>query len=159
MAPKIHFGQEAFLIHLNGTHLLIGNGPSFMDVEIAGTVKADGIEEKKIVSNVLIHKKKAGIILQLPDDKISYITSEVPTKEIKEYHADVLIMTKPQEKLIMKLQPKLTILMNSNVYIARELNKKTGSQIIAVQHGANIDFSDYNAIAKQKTLGKFTTAK
>ena len=159
MAPKIHFGQEAFLLHLNETHLLIGNGPSFMDVEIAAKIRPDGTEEKKTINNVIINKKKAGIILQLPDDKISYITSEVPTKEIKEYQADVLILTKPQEKLITKLQPKLTILMNSNVYAARELNKKTGSQIISVKHGTNIDFSDYNAIAKQKTLSKFTEAK
>jgi hypothetical protein len=159
MAPKIHFGHDALLLHTNDMHILVGNGPSFMEVEIAATIKPDGIEEKKTVKNIIIHKKKAGIIMQLPDDKISYVHDKVSAKEAKEYAADVLVITKPQENIISKLKPKLTILMNGTVYTARELHKKTGAQVIAVQHGNNIDLKDYNAVSKQKGLSKFTEEK
>ena len=155
MAPKIHFGRDALLIHVNDTHLLLGNGPSFMDVEIAATIKSDGREEKKSLQNIVIHKKKKGAVIQLADAVISYVHDTVPTKEAKAYKSDVLILAKPQEQLIIKIKPKLAVIMNSTVYTARELNKKTNTQIIAAQYGTTIDLADYNALSKQKTLGKY----
>src|SRR5574341_1126993 len=155
MAPKIHFGQDAFLIPLKDSHILVGNGPSFMDVEIAGTIKADGVEEKKQIQDVVATKKKEGIIIQLPEGTISYI--HAAGAKPKEYTADVLVLTMPDEKIINKIQPKLCVLMNSNVYTARELHQKTGIQVIAAQHGTTIDISDYNATSKQKALSQFTT--
>lgn len=154
MAPKIHFGQEAFLIHIKDSHILVGNGPSFMDVEIAATIKPDGVEEKRTIQNIPVHKKKEGIIIQLPENTISYI-HETP-KKTKEYEAEVVILNKPDEKLINKLKPRLCVLMNNTVYTARELNKKTGTQVIAVQHGTTIDLADYNAESKQKVISKFS---
>jgi hypothetical protein len=156
MAPKIHFGQDAFLIHLKESHILVGNGPSFMDVEIAATIKADGIEEKKNVLDITATKKKEGIVIQLPESTISYVHAAVDAKKTKEYSADVLVLSKPDEKIISKIQPKLCVLMNSTVYTARELHQKTGVQVIAAQHGLTIDLSDYNAISKQKALSQFT---
>jgi len=153
MAVKLHFGQNAFLIHIKDSHILVGEGPSFIDVEIAAAIKPDGIEEKKTIQNISVHKKKEGIIIQLPENTISYI-HETP-KKAKEYEAEVIILNKPDEKLINKLKPKLCILMNNTVYTARELNQKTGTQVIAVQHGATIDLADYNALSKQKALSKF----
>jgi hypothetical protein len=153
MSPKIHFGQDAFLIHIKDSHILVGNGPSFMDVEIAATIKADGVEEKKNILDVTATKKKEGIILQLPESTIAYV-HEGGAKS-KEYTADVLVLAKPDEKLISKIQPKLCVLMNSTVYTARELHQKTGVQVIAAQHGTTIDISDYNAMSKQKSLSQF----
>jgi hypothetical protein len=157
MAPKIHFGDNALLIHVQDSHILVGNGPSFMEVEIAATVKPDGKEEKITLQGVVIHKKKEGAIIQLADAVIGYIHDTVKTKDAKKYESDVLILTKPQEQLITKLKPKLAVIMNSTVYTARELNKKINTQIIAAQHGTTIDLSDYNALSKQKPLSKFTT--
>src|SRR5574342_152244 len=153
MAPKIHFGQDAFLIHLKESHILVGNGPSFMDVEIAAVIKADGIEEKKNVLDITATKKKEGIVIQLPESTISYI--HAAGAKAKEYTADVLVMAVQDEKLISKIQPTLCILMNSTVYAARELHQKTGVQVIAAQHGLTIDLSDYNAMSKQKSLSQF----
>jgi len=157
MAPKIHFGDNALLIHVQDSHILVGNGPSFMDVEIAATVKPDGKEEKINLQGVVIHKKKEGAIIQLADAVIGYVHDTVKTKDAKNYKSDVLILAKPQEQLITKLKPKLAVIMNSTVYTARELNKKTNTQIIAAQHGMTIDLADYNALSKQKPLSKFTT--
>ena len=159
MAPKLHFGQEAILIHADNTHLLVGNGPSFMDVEIAATIKPDGTEEKKTIKNTTIYKKKEGVVVQHQDVIISYVNAEVSAKKAKEYQANVLILTKPQEKLIEKIKPKLVVIMNSNVYAARELNKKTGLQVIAAQQGTTIDLDDYSALSKQKALSKFIEEK
>ncbi|MEM3154456.1 MAG: hypothetical protein QW165_02710 [Candidatus Woesearchaeota archaeon] len=155
MAPKIHFGQDAFLIHIRESHILVGNGPGFMDVEIAATVKADGIEEKKNIGDIIATKKKEGIIVRLPDTTISYVYAA--GAKPKEYEADVLVLTTPDEKLISKIRPKLCVLMNSTLYDARELHKKTGVQVIAAQHGLTIDLSDYNAMSQQKALSQFTT--
>ncbi len=159
MAPKIHFGHDAILVHIQDSHILVGNGPSFMDVEIAATIKPDGKEEKKILQNIVIHKKKGGAIIQLDDVAIGYVHEDVPAKEAKTYASDVLILTKPQEQLITKLKPKLAIIMNSTVYTARELNKKTNTQVIAAQHGMTIDLADYNALSQQKSLNTFTKEK
>lgn len=153
MAPKIHFGQDAFLIHIGESHILVGKGPSFMDVEIAASIRADGIEEKKTISDVVATKKKGGIIIQLPDTTISYVHAE--GAKAKEYQSDVLVLTIQDEKLISKMRPKLCVLMNSTVYAARELHKKTGVQVIAAQHGMTIDLGDYNAMSKQKSLSQY----
>lgn len=153
MAPKIHFGQEAFLIHIKDSHILVGNGPSFMDVEIAATIRPDGIEEKKSQQEFSYHKKKEGITIQLPADKISYMHET--TKKAKEYDADVIILNKPDEQLISKIKPKLCVLMNNTVYTARELHQKTGVQVIAVQHGDTIDLKDYDAVSRQKSISQF----
>jgi hypothetical protein len=153
MAPKIHFGQDAFLIHIKETHILVGNGPSFMDVEIAAAIKADGIEEKKHIHNVVVNKKTAGIVIQLPESTISYVHAK--GAKAKDYSADVLVLATLDEKLISKMQPKLCVLMNSTVYAARELHQKTGVQVIAAQHGMTIDLSDYNAMSKQKSLSQY----
>lgn len=153
MAPKIHFGQDAFLIHIRESHILVGNGPSFMDVEIAASIRADGIEEKKQIQDVVATKKKEGIVIQLPDSTISYV--HAANAKAKEYQADVLVLATPDEKLISKIEPKLCVLMNSTVYAARELHKKTGVQVIAAQHGMTIDLGDYNAMSKQKSLSQF----
>jgi hypothetical protein len=155
MMPKIHFGQDAFLIHIKETHILVGNGPSFMDVEIAAAIKPDGVEEKKHIQDVVATKKKEGIIIQLPEGTISYVHSTVDARKAKEYSADVLVLAMPDEKLISKVQPKLCVLMNGTVYTARELHQKTGVQVIAAQHGTTIDLSDYNATSKQKALSQF----
>jgi len=155
MAPKIHFGQDAFLIHIKESHILVGNGPSFMDVEIAATIKADGVEEKKYIQDIVATKKKEGIVIQLPESTISYVNETVDAKRAKEFQADVLVLTAPNEKLISKVQPRLCVLMNSTVYKARELHQKTGVQVIASQHGTTIDLNDYNAISKQKSLSQF----
>lgn len=155
MAPKIHFGQDAFLIHIKDSHILVGNGPSFMDVEIAAAIKPDGVEEKKYIQDVIATKKKEGIVIQLPEGTISYVHSAVHARKAKEYKSDVLILASPDEKIITKLQPKLCVLMNGTVYTARELHKKTGVQMIAAQHGTTIDLSDYNATSKQKSLSQF----
>lgn len=128
-----------------------------MDVEIAATVKPDGKEEKITLQGVVIHKKKEGAVIQLADAVIGYVHDSVKTKEAKKYESDVLILAKPQEQLIAKLKPKLAVIMNSTVYTARELSKKTDIQVIAAQHGTTIDLSDYNALSKQKPLSKFTT--
>ncbi len=159
MTPKIHFGQDAFLIHIRDSHILVGNGPSFMDVEIAASIKADGIEEKKQIQDIIATKKKEGIVIQMPDSIISYVHAAVDAKKSKEYHADVLVLAKPDEKLISKIQPTLCVLMNSTVYTARELHQKTGVQTIAAQHGMTIDLGDYNALSKQKSLSTFTAEK
>jgi len=124
-----------------------------MDVEIAGTLKADGVEEKKHIQDVVATKKKEGIIIQLPEGTISYIYAA--GAKAKEYGADVLVLATPDEKIISKVQPKLCVLMNSNVYTARELHQKTGIQVIAAQHGMTIDLSDYNATSKQKALSQY----
>lgn len=155
MAPKIHFGHDAFLVHVQDSHILVGEGPSFMDVEIAAAIKPDGKEEKVTCSSVVISKKKKGAVIQLADAVISYVHDTVNAKEAKEYKSDVLILAKPQEQLIIKIKPKLAVIMNSTVYTARELNKKTDTQIIAAQHGMTIDLADYNALSKQKSLSKY----
>ncbi len=155
MAPKVHFGQDAILIHADGTHLLIGNGPSFMDVEIAATIKPDGTEGKTTIKHTTVHKKKEGIVVQHPDVTISYVTGDVPAKKAQEYQATVLILSKPQEKLIAKIKPKLAVIMNSTVYTARELHQKTNVQVIAATHGTTIDLGDYSALSKQKALSKY----
>jgi len=148
MALKIHFGQDSFLIHTGETHIHIGEGPSPMDVEIEATIRP-GKEEKIELKNATAYTGK-GITVQLPDVTISYL-------EAKE--TDVLILQKADEKLIKKIKPKLVVLMNSDVYKARELHQKTNIQTISVIPGTTIDLSDYNALAEQKTLGKFTTTK
>ena len=153
MAPKIHFGQDAFLLHIKDSHILVGNGPSFMDVEITATIRPDGKEEKKTLQEFSYHKKKEGITIQLADDNISYMHET--TKNAKEYEAEVVILRKPDEKLLNKLKPRLCVLMNNDVYAARELHQKTGVQVIAVQHGTTIDLKDYNAASKQKLISKF----
>ncbi len=129
MAPKIYFSGNTALIKAEGT------------------------------SNTLT--KKAGIIYQLPDCTIAHITGKVEPKEIKEYQAEVIILPPKQaEQIITKIKPKLAIIISleeNPVYIARELQKKTGIQTIAAEDNLTVDLYAYSALAEQKSLGKFTT--
>lgn len=153
MAPKLQFSHDGILIKTEHAKILLG-GQSPIETEIDAKITTTGIEEKTQVNDVTIHKKIHGIIARLPDVLISYIHT-IPEK-IKEYKADILILNKPHEKTVKTIKPKLAILMNSTVYEARELHKKTNIQVIATQAGTTIDLGDYNALAEQKSLSKFT---
>jgi hypothetical protein len=130
MAPKIYFS---------------GN---------TAVIKAEGTSETLT--------KKSGIIYKLADCTIAHITGKVEPKEIKEYQAEVIILPPSQaEKIITKIKPKLAILTagKDTVYIARELQKKTGIQTIAAKDNLTVDLYAYSAMAEQKPLSKFTEAK
>ncbi len=130
MAPKIHFSGNDVLIKTEGT------------------------------SNTLT--KKAGNIYKLPDCTIAHITGKVEKKEIKEYQAEVIILPPKQaEQIITKIKPKLAIITSDkeSVYIAREIQKKTGIQTIAAENNLTVDLYAYSALAEQKSLGKFTEEK
>ncbi len=130
MAPKIHFSGNDVLIKTEG--------------------------------NTSTITKKAGTVYKLPDCTIAHITGTVETKEIKEYQAEVIILPPKQaEQIITKIKPKLAIITEDkeSVYIARELQKKTGIQTIAAQNNLTVDLYSYSALAEQKSLGKFTEEK
>lgn len=129
MAPKIQFAGDTVLI------------------------KADDKASKT-------HHKKSGTIYQLSDCTIAHITGKLSTTEIKEYKADVLILPHEQsEKIIKKLKPKLAILTNATLDKARELHKKTKTQVIIAEENQTVNLYAYSALAEQKALSKFTEEK
>jgi len=71
------------------------------------------------------------------------------------------------EKLIKEAMPKLCIITHFGVkllkseplYLTRELQKKTGVQIIAAKDGMMIDPTNYSANLIQKTLNLYPASK
>jgi len=121
----------------------------------------------KTAGNKLDAKRLAkGWVFKLGDGVVSYVAEPLDVREVGAYQGDVLIvsMQRNVEKIIEKLKPKLVVLtrfdkesvQKNPVYLARDLQKKTGVQTIAAQDGLLVDLYSYGALAEQKSLKKFT---
>lgn len=116
------------------------------------------------IDGVEVAKKPGGYTFRHPDGTLSYLTQKISTRDAKQYAADVLVFLNHDnaESVIAKLKPKLAILTyftslrNNPVYMARELQKKTGVQTIAAHDDLTVDLDSYSALSEQKALSKFT---
>ena len=154
MRPELQFVATGVVIRASSASVFVGSGPFAADVVAStddGTVR--GRHEK-----VGIVKKKQGFVITFPDVTIAVLAGLVEKKEVKEYGADVVILARKDEALVMGVRPKLAILRGT-MYDARDLAVKTGVQVIAVQQRSIIDLFSYGALGEQKALSKFTEEK
>ena len=165
--------EAGFLIKTANSTLLVDPGPgaaralaelkiqSVNEIIISDQNKAHDapIIKKSGTTEVTITKKEHGTIFTLPDFTIAYIFDKIP-KEVDQYRADTVILVTRQHSILEKLKPKLAILtgfdkdtLDENpVYLAREIQKKTGVQTIAAHDGLIVDLRSYSAISEQKHL-------
>ena len=121
------------------------------------------IKEQGKIADIDVVKKENGLFFRTPDGTISYVTEKIKMKDIKNYTCDVLILYGHyDEKLILKIKPRLTLLtgfaasIENPLYIARDLQKKTNRQVISAKDGLTVDLRNYSALSEQKGLGKYS---
>lgn len=143
--------------------------------------KKIGIENTEIQATKTDHNDPStiGFKLLTPKFIISYTSDTAYSNEIADQYkkTDILIINCPyhektQEKqltiedaarLIKRTKPKLAILTHFGkkilgtdpLYIARELQKELGIQVVAAEDGMQIDPISYSAELKQKTLNSY----
>lgn len=146
--------------------------------------KKIGIEDLDITPLKCLHNEKdsAGYKIQAPEITITYSGDTDYSRHIaKQYeNSDVLILNVQHAgeikekgekgltvqdaiKIIEQAKPELTILTHfgqkilqqNPVYLAREINLKTGSRVITADDGMTIDPRAYFSKTKQKTLKFF----
>ncbi|MBW2968949.1 MBL fold metallo-hydrolase [Candidatus Woesearchaeota archaeon] len=143
--------------------------------------KKIGIENIEIHTTQADHDdpETIGLKIYTPKFQIGYTSDTKYTKEIAQQYkkTDILIIncvypekTKEKQlttedaiKLIKIAKPKLAILTHFSkkmlssepIYIAREMQKKLKSQVIAAEDGMHLDPISYSAQLKQKTLNLY----
>ncbi len=140
-----------------------------------------GIDDIEIVATSTKHTvENIGFKILHPSITISYVSDTSYFAGIAEEHsdADILILnvvmpgsskcegnlnSEDAVKIVEKISPKLTIithfgksmLKEDPINEAREIQKKTGCQVIAAKDGMTIDPMAYSAISKQKRISSY----
>lgn len=152
---------------------------------LAQADKMIGIEDIDIIPLKCLHNEKdaIGYKIQTPEITITYSGDTDYSRHIaKQYEKSDVVLLNLQHsgeikekddkgltvqdaiKIIEQAKPELTILTHfghkilqqNPVYIARELNLKTGLRVISADDGMTIDPVAYFSKTKQKTLKFFT---
>ncbi|MCX6710435.1 MAG: MBL fold metallo-hydrolase [Candidatus Woesearchaeota archaeon] len=137
-----------------------------------------GIDDVDIIATkTMHHAENVGFKILYPAFTLSYVSDTSYFRELAEEHrdSDILILnvvgsgneeikgnlnSEGAEKLISAVQPKLTVITHFGkkmidddpVFVARELQKKTGFQVIAAKDGMTINPSSYSANSPQKRI-------
>ncbi|MBI4146081.1 hypothetical protein HY489_01965 [Candidatus Woesearchaeota archaeon] len=166
--------EAGFLVESDKSLIMVDPGPGaaqalaaakILEVDRVVVTESRGhdaslLKVKKRPGNVEVVSLPGGVVFRLTDGRVSYVFGAVS----KELSADVVVVAsgKP-EVVIKKLRPRLAVLTHFSasqlqanpVYVARELQKKTGVQTIAAHDGLVVDLLAYGAVSEQKSLSKF----